>query len=142
MRSSSKAGLFLVELIIVIAFFSLASAHCMRLFAYSHVLGNKSENLNMAINATQSAAEIFRASGGNSEHILRLLAGSEVTGENITVDYNKQWQPDASGDFCLTMQIEHEDAMAIATIVVTDTDGDMLYSLLVYYYNNGTEATA
>ena len=142
MRSSSKAGLFLIELIIVIAFFSFASAICMRLFVYSHIIGDKSENLNMALNASQSVAECFRTTGGDKEHILELLPGSAPNGDDqLIIIYDKQWQPSSDGDFLLLLQIEHNGPMATGNITVMDAAGDELHTLVVQYYN-GTEAVA
>lgn len=57
-RSSS---LFLMELIIAILFFSVASAVCVQFFVKSHLLSNDSDALNHAVNECASTAEIVDA---------------------------------------------------------------------------------
>lgn len=57
-RSSS---LFLMELIIAILFFSVASAVCVQFFVKSHLLSNDSDALNHAVNECAAAAEIVDA---------------------------------------------------------------------------------
>ena len=55
----SKSGLFLMELIIVTAFFAVASVICIQLFAMSHSLSTRSIGMQMAVVNAQSAAEII-----------------------------------------------------------------------------------
>jgi len=55
----SKSTLFLMELIIVILFFALSSAVCMRIFVYAHQLEKTTENVNHAVLWAGNAAELF-----------------------------------------------------------------------------------
>lgn len=63
-RSSSKSGLFLLELIIAIVFFAAASAACTQLFVQAHLTSNHSRDLNMAANIAQNTAESFQSGSG------------------------------------------------------------------------------
>ncbi len=58
-RSSS---LFLMELILAILFFSVASAVCVQIFVRSHVMSRQSEVLNHAVTVCTNTAETFAAS--------------------------------------------------------------------------------
>ena len=58
-RQTKHSSLFLMELLIAILFFILASAICVNFFVQSHLLEQDSINLNHATNAATSAAEIF-----------------------------------------------------------------------------------
>ena len=49
MRKNSSSSLFLMELIIAILFFSLASTVCIQLFVKAHLLTEKSVNINQSI---------------------------------------------------------------------------------------------
>ena len=60
-----KSSLFLIELILAITFFSLASAICLQLFVKSHLLSQETTQLNIGINLASSAAEIFHQSYGD-----------------------------------------------------------------------------
>ena len=59
-QPSRRSSLFLMELIIAILFFSLASTVCVRIFVKSHTLEEESIQLNHAVSAASSVAEIFR----------------------------------------------------------------------------------
>lgn len=56
---SSKISLFLMELIIAILFFALASAVCIQLFVKSHLLGNTTIRENHALLMCQNLSEIY-----------------------------------------------------------------------------------
>ena len=58
-RSSS---LFLMELILAILFFSVASAVCVQIFVKSHLISRQSEELSQAVTLCTNSAEAFAAS--------------------------------------------------------------------------------
>ena len=62
-------NLLLLELIIVILFFSIAATACVMLFGQAHKDSNDSRDLTNAVIMAQNAAEIFKATGeiNNSE---------------------------------------------------------------------------
>ena len=66
-NNTSKSGLFLMELIMSIMFFSLASAVCVELFVRSHTLSKSSVELNHAVVECDSVAEFIQGAGGNIE---------------------------------------------------------------------------
>ena len=57
--NSSKSSLFLMELILSILFFSLASAVCVQLFVKSHLISRQSTDLTNSVNLAQDVAEIY-----------------------------------------------------------------------------------
>ena len=61
----SRSTLFLLELIIAIFFFSVASTVCIQLFAKSHLLSKQTINENHAVTQTQNLAESFWGTDGN-----------------------------------------------------------------------------
>ena len=77
-NNSSKTSLFLMELIIAILFFSLASAVCIQLFVRSHIISNKSVELNYGVLWAQNTAELFYGCNGNAEQMAALLINSDV----------------------------------------------------------------
>ena len=64
-NSGSRSSMFLVELIITILFFSLASVVCVRLFLYAHKISSDSQVQTEAVTLAQNAAESFLAADGN-----------------------------------------------------------------------------
>lgn len=71
----SKSALFLMELIIVILFFALTSAVCMRVFVKAHDVAHETESANYAALWADNAAECFYEYGmDDSEKIISTLA--------------------------------------------------------------------
>ena len=68
-RSSS---LFLMELILAILFFSVASAVCVQIFVTSHMLSNDSRALNHGVNECANLAEIIDTADGIEDCLLLL----------------------------------------------------------------------
>lgn len=61
----SKSGLFLMEIMFSILFFSIASAVCLQLFARAHTLSHDASVLDAAVTACQSAASVLEAEGAD-----------------------------------------------------------------------------
>lgn len=84
-NSSSKTGLFLMELIISLLFFSLAGAVCIQLFVQSHMLSNKSVVLKHSVLWAQNVAETFYGCNGDIKTMSDLL-------ENCVLDQETENQ--------------------------------------------------
>lgn len=56
----SKTGLFLMELIIGILFFSLASALCIQIFVKAHLMNEESIQKSQAMKIAQNIIEIYK----------------------------------------------------------------------------------
>ncbi len=72
--TSHKSSLFLLELILAILFFSIASAVCVQLFVKSHLLSRQAEILSIAVNECSDAAEIILSADTDAEVLERLYA--------------------------------------------------------------------
>lgn len=72
-RNSSKSGIFLMELILSILFFSIAAAVCVKLFVTSHNLSDRSVKLNEAVAMAENIAEAFYGSNGEKEAFVALF---------------------------------------------------------------------
>ena len=84
--SSSRSELLLMEIILSILFFSLASAVCLQLFVKASLLGRDTAELDMAVRCAVSAAELLNQAGDPQEEILELFPESCVlTEEGITL---------------------------------------------------------
>lgn len=64
-KNASRSGLFLLELIISILFFSMASAVCIRLFVQAHVMDRDNQSLTRSVKLCENFAEVFTASDGD-----------------------------------------------------------------------------
>ena len=87
-RTNSKSSLFLIELIVTLCFFSLASVVCVRLFVYAHKVSTESRRETLAIQISQNAAECFIAADGDPEEFRRLFDMTLPQGrEDIITDF-------------------------------------------------------
>lgn len=61
-KRARSSSLFLMELILAILFFSIASAVCVQFFVKSHLLCKRTQELNHAVNSCTSVAEYLSVS--------------------------------------------------------------------------------
>ncbi|MBP5152696.1 MAG: hypothetical protein ILP13_07285 [Lachnospiraceae bacterium] len=86
----SKSALFLMELIIVIFFFALTSAVCLRVFVKAHDVASETEGLNYAILWADNAGECFREFGPDEAKIKSLLdADFNLTDYAYSLDFSE-----------------------------------------------------
>lgn len=105
-RAGSKSSLFLMELIIAILFFSIASAVCIRLFASAHLESQQSAQLNRAVFCAQSAADALSAANGDSEQLTELIGATETSDGEFSARYDADCKPlatEADAAYALTI---------------------------------------
>jgi len=124
-----------MELIIAIAFFAVSSAICVQLFAMAHTLSSRSVGVQMAVMNAQSAAETFKASGGDTAVMSSVLEAA-IVGEQLVVHFDENWgRTDYNTRFEMVVSTDMSSALATASITVTDSLlGEELYSLTVLRY--------
>lgn len=88
----SRTSLFLMELIIVILFFSIASAVCMQLFAKAHLTSVKTKELNHAVAIAQSYAEVMRGTDGSMNSIVAEFPEAIVTDNYMEIFYDSDFK--------------------------------------------------
>ena len=108
-RAGSRSSLFLMEMIVTILFFSLASAVCVQCFVRAHLIGEETKELNHAVAIATGYAEVMRGTDGDIDSILAIYPNA-VKGDDsfIMVFYDGDFNPcDAgqavyAGDITLT----------------------------------------
>lgn len=146
-NNARKTGLFLMELIIAILFFSLAATICIQLFVKSHMISERSIALNYSILLAQNTAEIFYATNGDPEKMASLLGCGESSGtaaiadsdnaSTLTLFYTDKFDcldpaEAASAVFQQTISLYADSDPALITchIVISElSSGDVIYSL-------------
>lgn len=86
---SSRSSLFLMELIISILFFSIASAACIQLFVKSHLLGQKTQEQNQAVIWSQNLSSLWLAADGDLNAVFCQLTedfGTETASLSLSED--------------------------------------------------------
>lgn len=159
-NNARKTGLFLMELIIAILFFSLAAAICIQLFVKSHMISERSIALNHSILLAQNTAEIFYATNGDPEKMASLLGNGEssgtaaVTGSDsattLTLFYTDKFDrldpaQAASAVFQQTISLYADSDPALITchVVISEpSSGAVIYSLdTTVFQRNGSPST-
>lgn len=134
-QPTRRSSLFLMELLIAIFFFSLAAAVCVRLFVKSYTLEQESQNLNRAVNAASSVAELFR----NQDQPLPLLLEEYPQGEAhenaYVIYYDNDWILCNSSHAVYKVYIKTEDSspFIIGNITVTEHESN-IYELTIKKY--------
>ena len=84
----TRSGLFAIELLIAVGVFSLCAAICVDLFVRSEVMSQDSADLNRAVTEARSAAECFKAVGGDLEKTAELTGGKSKPLDKVGAVYN------------------------------------------------------
>jgi hypothetical protein len=131
----SKSSLLLMELIISILFFSLASTVCIQLFVRSHTLSSDTVALNNAIIQVQNIAELYSHSDGNLNSIRSYYPDARLdeTEKCLNIYYDEAWN---------TSGVTEADAFYYATIVCEDADEENNINATINIGYNNTSAVA
>ena len=130
MKKSANGSLLLSEMLLAIMFFALAAAICLGVFASAKGELSKAQALSRAVIEAQSAAECFKAAGGNPQQYAAALGGSAEE-NGATLYFDKQWQTAQTGDFSLRLRtVSRAGGLARGEIVVYN-DKLVLYALEV-----------
>lgn len=130
-RGMSRSQLFLIELIVVVLFFSFAGAVTVQVFSKAHGLAQSSEALNGAVMAAQTKAETDKT-----------LGFKDIGKAEDTLHFDGSWNITDSSEAVYTMTtettLEHRDAgtMAVYNYSVTSDDG-IIWQLQTKKYYSG-----
>ena len=117
----SKSGLFLMELIIAICFFAVASAICVQLFAHAHTLSQRSKGIQMAVINAQSVAEGFRGLEGDVDALAGLWQVS-ANDDGFVAWFDDDWaNVPVSARFRMDVAVDILAVPATIEIYVFDT---------------------
>lgn len=132
-NTNNKSSLFLIELIIVILFFAIASAICASLFVQSRLISMESTELTMATQKCQNAAEALVASGGDAGQAAQLLDTNVYEEGLVTQLYDLDGNIDPNGRYQLQLTYSPDATLPDlirATITMTDTDDEQVVCTL------------
>lgn len=131
--TSHSSSLFLMELILSILFFSIASAVCIQLFVKSHLLSEQAEVLAFAVSECSDAAEIIR-SGDTYEDIEKRLRNAypELLPEDgyLQIFYEESYQMQ------LLLQ-QTSDTVTASISFLEAGQSEPVYELEIYHVLSG-----
>ena len=133
-HSRSKSGLFLMELIIVILFFSVSAAICMRIFGAAKIKSDFSRDLSNASVYAQSCAEVYKAYDADLEKTAEAIDG-KWDDNTLSVYYDFDWnitQSKDSAKYILVLnRTKDSDIKTTGKIKVNKINGDEVFKLTV-----------
>ncbi|XCP85595.1 hypothetical protein ABXS75_01975 [Roseburia hominis] len=134
-KTQRRSNIFLMEIIISILFFSIASAVCIQLFAKAKLLSDNAAALNQAVLAASSAAEALEVCDGTPESLLSSFPDGVTDGQTLRVFYDRSWKPcDASSAFFqMEVLLSTDQGMLTGNITVTGED-EVIYTLQAEHY--------
>lgn len=92
-QSTSKTGLFLIELIISIFFFIIIAVICIQLFVKAQILSDNTINLNHSVMWLENISEMFIANNGDYEKLLTLCSDMNSDDpNNISIYFDDNWE--------------------------------------------------
>ena len=102
-KSARRSSLFLLELMISILMFSVASAWCVRLFVTARSVVSETEEQNRVQNLAAGYAEVFLASGDFDAFLLKEGAAKEedAGGSLYRFWYDGDWKVRGRGGLLL-----------------------------------------
>ena len=107
----SRSSLFLMEMIIAILFFSLASAVCIQLFAKSHLLSAQTVNQNHAVTWAQNLAESYLSLEGDLDSMKELFDAAEQPDEaTLLLAFDSGWNPCSSESASFLAELKNNPA--------------------------------
>ena len=139
-RHNNTSSLFLLELILAVLFFSVASALCIQIFTKAHLMSQDARDLNFAVNEISSMAEQISAGTLHSD----TAASSDDTASDPSTQmpddslqdaaayYDSSYASCEKADavYVLTVHYEPEDTLLKAHISMdTVTDNRNIYTL-------------
>ncbi len=135
----SKSSLFLMELIIAILFFALASTVCIQLFVKSHVIAEQTTNQNQAVIQVQNLADAFIASDGDMATMMSWFPNHSIILDNeFLLFFDEKWQPCtvSEGYFQAMLSYTGEtDGLLTAEIIVLKREpGEIIHQQHIDHY--------
>ena len=115
-RHNNTSSLFLLELILAVLFFSVASALCIQIFTKAHLMSQDARDLNFAVNEVSSMAEQM----------------PDDSLQNAAAYYDSSYASCEKADavYVLTVHYEPEDTLLKAHISMdTIADNRNIYTL-------------
>ena len=134
-RALSGSGMFLIELLIGLLIFAIASAICLRIFVAANHISTGSVELNHAVVAAQNSAECFKSTGGDMPETAGLLGGDLSEGDTaLTLYFDADWNKVAlagNGYFAEIRQVSRGGGVIDGEVSVSRMSGDLIFSIPV-----------
>lgn len=129
---ASASGLFLLELIVAILFFAIASAFSVQIFVKAHKLNEQSQISNWAVNECAGFAEVLRSSDSTKETdavISRLYPDSTSDTDRLYIYYDEDFSPcgEEVAEYKISIEAQGKSSTTAGIITATDAEDQETY---------------
>lgn len=136
---ASKSSLFLMELILAILFFSLASAVCCQLFVRAHTLEQEALRTDSMKNQMENAAQLLTGFHGDMDAVLEQFPYGWLQNGTAILPFDASFHPCEASQavYYMKLILRKEASIPYADIAVTKTSEKntaALYELSVCLY--------
>lgn len=126
----------MIEMVVIILFFSIAAAVCTNMFAQAKAVSAQSTELTMALMEAQEAAETFKNAGGDPMAVGEKL-GAREDGEHLVAYFDEGWeQTDGQPVYSMKMDFSEENGLRHADISVYKGNEE-IYRIQTAIYGDG-----
>ncbi len=136
---NSKSSLFLIELIIAVLFFALASTVCIQMFALGHTINVSNSEKEHAIMLAQSLAESYEAADGDVNAMAGLFDEAIIAGDDIYMYFDDEWNSasEEAAVYEVSLTSAEDGRFSNAEIAATNlTDDEEIYTLDTRVYHS------
>ncbi len=145
MKNNSKTSLFLMELIIVILFFSIASVVCVQLFVNAYSTNENTKQISKGNVLIQNIAESFSGCGGDLGEMSALFAGSadvNTSEAGMNLYFTEDGKPTDSSRATYTASISVHDDNGTPVSETAGHEGCMLTANISIYQADSGDVIA
>lgn len=129
-REDSGTKLWMIEMIIGLLFFSIASACCLQVFAAASVRSRQARQLKVAVNSTENLLQQLRFVKGETEDLAVFYPNSEMLlAGQLFFDPSGNDCAEDEQDYAMQFCVEKNGWAAEVEIVCRDKEGREIYAL-------------
>lgn len=137
----SRSGLAAIELVIAVGVFTLCAAVCMGLLVRADSLSHSAGDLTQGVSEARSAAECYKAVGGDLIRTAE-LTGGERDGDSLSVFYDDAWTRSGAESAAFTLTLTPRETgdprVKEAELLVTGPEGETLLDWSVAAWEDGS----
>lgn len=149
MRKNSGSSLFLMELILAILIFAMASTVCVRLFVNAHLLSKNSQEINRGILWAQNLAEIYISPEGSLDKVIEIFPDSaSKEGDSVSIYFDENWEPIPIGNtfgaaYVVSLSLKEKQGglqKAVSIAQKAEGDGAVIFDIPIGKYTGLEDA--
>lgn len=142
----NKSFLPLIEILIMILFFSICSAVCLGTFSLSSEISHQGELLDVASIKSQNTAEVLKATKGDFESASSLLGGY-IDNDRLLINFSKDGQSleyplesneAADGFQLIVTRLECSENLLEGANISAVRNDEIIYELTVHWQKGGS----